>query len=42
MGGLFESICMGYIIEGALPPAMMNWMHADLQIEVEKRHLIDD
>ena len=42
MGGLFESICMGSSTEGASPPEMMNWMHTDLQIEFEKRLLIDD
>ena len=42
MGGLFKTICMGSSTEGASPPEMMNRIHADLQIEVEKRHLIDD
>ena len=42
MGGLFETICIGSSTEGASPPEIMNWMHADLQIEVEKLHLIDD
>ena len=41
MGGLFDPIGMGSITEGASPPEMMNWMHADLQIEVEKRLLVD-
>ena len=35
MGRLFNPICMGSSTEGASPPEMMNWMHADLQIEVE-------
>ena len=42
MGGLFEPICMQSSTEGAYPPENMNWMHADLQIEVEKRLIIDD
>ena len=42
MGGLFEPICVVSNTEGASPPEMMNWMHADLQIEVEKRLLVDD
>ena len=42
MGGLFEPICMRSITEGVSHPEKMNWMHADLKIEVEKRLLIDD
>ena len=42
LGGLFEPIGMGSSAEGSSPPEMMNWMHADLQIEVEKWPLIDD
>ena len=42
MGGLFEPICMQSSTEGVSPPEKTNWMHADLQIEVEKRLLIDD
>ena len=42
MGALFVTICMGSSTEGALPPETMNWMHADLQIEFEKRLLVDD
>ena len=42
MGRLFNPICMGSSTEGASPPEMMNWMHADLQIEVEKWLLVDD
>ena len=42
MGGLFEPICMRSSTEGASPPEKMNWMHADLQNEVEKRLLVDD
>ena len=34
--GLFEPIGMGSRTEGASSPEMMNRMHADLQIEVEK------
>ena len=41
-GGLFDSICMGSSMEELSPPEMMNWMHADLKIEVEKRLLIND
>ena len=41
MGGLFEPICMRSSTEGASPPEKMIWMHADLQIEVEKRLIID-
>ena len=41
-GGLFEPICMVSSTEGASSPEIMNWMHADLQIEVEKRLLFDD
>ena len=33
---------MGSSTEGASPPEIMNWMHPDLQIEVEKWLLIDD
>ena len=36
MGGLFDPICMGSSTEGASSPEMMNRMHTDLQIEVEK------
>ena len=36
MGGLFEPIFMQSRMKGASPPEKMNWMHADLQIEVEK------
>ena len=39
---LFETIGMGSRTEGAYTPEMMNWMHADLQIEVEKRLIVDD
>ena len=42
MGGLLEPVCMESSTEVASPPAMMNWMHADLQINVEKRLLVDD
>ena len=42
MGGLFEPICMGSSTERAYRPEMVNWMHADLQIEVENRILTDD
>ena len=42
IGGLFDTICMGSSTEGASPPEMLNWMHADLEIEVEKRLLVDD
>ena len=42
MGGLFEPICMRSSTEGASPPEKMNWMNADLQIEVKKRLLIND
>ena len=42
MGGLFDPICMWYITEGASPPKKMNLMHANLQIEVEERLLVDD
>ena len=42
MDGLFEPIGMGSCMEGASPPEMMNCMHADLQIEVEKWILVDD
>ena len=42
MGGLFELISMQSSMEGASPPEIMNWMHADLQIEVEKQLLVDD
>ena len=41
-GWFSEPICIRSSTEGLSPPVMMNWMHADLQIEVEKRHLIDD
>ena len=40
--GLFEPIGMGSRTEGASSPEMMNRMHADLQIEVEKWLLVDD
>ena len=42
MDGLLEPIRMQSSTEGASPPEKMNWMHTDLQIEVEKRLLIDD
>ena len=42
MGNLFKPICMVSSTEGASPPELMNWMHADSQIGVEKRLLIDD
>ena len=42
MGGLFEPIGMGSITEVAYPPEMMNWMHADFQIDVENWLLIND
>ena len=42
MGGLFELIYMQSSTEGVSLPEKMNWMHADLQIEVEKRLLVDD
>ena len=42
MGSLFDTVCMESSTEGASPPEMMNCMHADLQIEVEKRILVDD
>ena len=42
LGGLFKPICMGSSTEGVSPPEIINSMNADLQIEVEKRHLIDD
>ena len=42
MGGLFDPICMLSSMEGESPPEMMNWMHTDFQIEVKKRHLVDD
>ena len=35
MGGLLKLICMRPSTEGVSPPEKMNWMHADLQIEVE-------
>ena len=35
MGGLFEPIRMQYSTKVASPPDKINWMHADLQIEVE-------
>ena len=42
MGGLFEPICMQSSTEGESTPEKINWMHADLQIEVGKWLLIDD
>ena len=39
MGGLFKPICMGYSTEVESPPESMNWIHAVLQIEVEKNFL---
>ena len=42
MDGLFQPICIGSSTEGASTPETMNCMHADLQIEVEKRLLVDD
>ena len=42
MGGLFELIHMRSRTEGASPPENMDRMHADLQIEVEKRLLVND
>ena len=42
MGGLFEPIRMRFITEEASPPEKMNFMHTDLQIEVEKQLLVDD
>ena len=33
---------MGSRTEGAYPPEMMNCMHTDFQIEVEKWLLVDD
>ena len=41
MGGFSNPIGMGPIMKGAPPPEMRNWMHVDLQIEVEKWLLID-
>ena len=41
MGGLFEPIGMGSSWEGSSSPEIMNRMHADLQIEVEKWLLIN-
>ena len=35
MGGFLELICMVSSTEGASPPEMMNWMHADFQIKAE-------
>ena len=35
MGCLYQLICIRFSTEGASPPGKMNWMHADLQIEVE-------
>ena len=35
MGGLLEPIGIGSSKKGTSPPEMMNWMHVDLQIEVE-------
>ena len=42
ISGLFNPICMISSTEGESPPEMMNWIHTNLQIEVEKRLLIDD
>ena len=42
MGGLLYPIVMVSITEGEFPPEMMDLMHADLQIEVEKWLLTDD
>ena len=42
MGGLFELIYMGSSTEGESLPEMMNCMHVDLKIEIDKRLLIND
>ena len=42
MDVLFETIGMGSRTEVASTPEMMNWMHADLKIEDEKRLIVDD
>ena len=42
MSGLFEPVCMGSSTGRESPPEMMNWMHAYLEIEAEKRLLTDD
>ena len=39
MGGLFELIGIGSSTEVAYPTEIMNWMHADFQIEVENGFL---
>ena len=41
IGGLFKPIGMGSSMELEYPPEMMNWMHADFQIRVGKRLLVD-
>ena len=42
ISGLFEPTRMQSSTEGAFPPEKMNWMHADLQIEVEKQLHVED
>ena len=39
MGGLFNPIGMGSSTEGTSPPEIMNWIHADLKIEIENGFL---